>query len=191
MKTAFIAISSIITILAVLPYIIDVVKGNTKPRVVSWFTWVLLTAITAAASFSDKQYASAILSLTASIECLIVVILGLKYGDRKFTLFDISCQIGALVGIALWLIFNSPGLAIIAAILIDVIGGLPTLKHAWEKPYEETWITFMLSGLGAMFTVFAVNEVSITALANPLYLVIINFVFTAVLLSRHKIKRVL
>jgi hypothetical protein len=115
----------------------------------------------------------------------------LKYGEKEFARFDIVCQIGAIIGLILWFVFNSPAIAIIAGILIDLIGSLPTLKHAWEKPEEETWITFMLSGLGAAFTVFAASNTTITALANPIYLVIINFAFTAVLLSAHKVKRVL
>jgi len=191
MKTVFIIISSILTIAATLPYIVDILKRKTKPRIVSWFTWSLLTAISAAASFSDRQWAAGILSLSASVECMAVVILGLRYGNREFALFDIACQVGALIGLLLWFIFNSPAIAVIAGILIDLIGSLPTLKHAWEKPAEETWITFMLSGLGAVFTVFAATTTRITALANPLYLVVINFAFTGVLLARHKVSRVI
>lgn len=191
MRTAFIVISSILTILAVLPYIIDVLNKKTKPRIVSWFTWSLLSGVASAASFSDGQTAAGILSLCASIECASVVVLGYKYGEREFAAFDIACQIGALVGLALWLIFNSPTIAVIAAITIDFIGCLPTLKHIWEKPHEETWLTFMLSGLGASFTVLAATNWQITAVANPIYLVVINAIFTFVLFSRHKIKRVL
>lgn len=191
MNHILIALSSIITISATIPYIVDILNKKTKPRIVSWFTWTLLTGISAAASLSDKQYAAGILSLSASVECLTVVILGLKYGDKEFTAFDISCQIGAIVGLMLWFIFNSPAIAVIAGITIDLIGSLPTLKHAWEKPAEETWITFALSGLGATFAAFAATSTRITAIANPIYIVAINFTFTTVLLVRHKITRVL
>lgn len=186
METVFIIISSILTIGAVLPYLRDILKRQTKPRIVSWFTWALLSALASAASFSDGQYAAGILSLCASLECLAVVVLGLKYGERNFTRFDIVCQVGALAGLVLWLIFNSPAIAVIAAVTIDFIGCLPTLKHAWQKPHEETWITFMLSGLGAAFTLMATGNWQITSVANPLYLVAINAVFTAILLSRQQ-----
>lgn len=191
MKTAFIIVSSLLTILSVFPYLADILKRKTKPRVVSWFTWATLSGIASAASFSDGQYAAAILSFCAFIECMAIVILGLKYGEKEFTVFDISCQIGAIVGLVLWFVFNSPAVAVLASITIDFIGALPTLKHAWQKPHEETWITFMLAGVGATFTVFAASSVRVTALAGPIYIVLINVVFTSILLSRHKITRVL
>lgn len=187
----FIVLSSMITILATVPYILDVLKRKTKPRVVSWFTWTILTGISAAASLTDHQYAAGVLSLSASVECMAVVLLGLKYGDKEFAAFDIYCQISAIAGLILWFIFNSPAIAVIASIIVDLIGSLPTLKHAWEKPAEETWITFALSSLGASFASFAATSTRITALANPIYIIAINATFTVVLLIRHKITRVL
>jgi hypothetical protein len=184
MKTAFIVASSVVTLSATVPYILDILKKKTKPRVVSWFTWFLLTGISAAASFSAHQYPAAILSTTASIECLAIVFLGLKYGNKDFTKFDISCQIAAVVGLFLWWIFNSPAIAIIAAIVIDLVASLPTLKHAWERPQEETWITFALSGLGAALTLGAVSHFMVTSAASPIYLVLINGLMTSVILFR-------
>jgi hypothetical protein len=184
MKTAFIVISSILAIVNILPYIRDVYLKKTKPRIVSWFTWSLLTAIASAASFSDRQYASAILTLLASMETLTVVILGWRYGDRKFAPFDIGCQIAAIIGLMLWLVFNSPAIAIIASICIDIIATLPTLKHSWEKPHEETAITFLLGSVAAVFTVMAANSHKITAVAFPAYLVVGNLLIAAIIYGR-------
>jgi hypothetical protein len=183
-RIAFIIISSLLTVCATAPYIFDILKKKTKPRIVSWFTWSLLTGISSAASFSAHQYPAAILSMCASLECLIVVVLGLKYGDREFVLFDIICQIAALLGLILWWLFNSPAIAIIAAIMIDFVASLPTIKHSWENPHEETWLTFALSGLGAAFTLAAVTDYKITSAANPFYLVLINLLITVVLVWR-------
>ncbi len=184
MKTALVIISSILTIAAVAPYIYDILKKRTKPRVVSWFTWFLLAAISAAASFSDHQWPAGILSTAAGVECLTVVILGFKYGEKEFTAFDISCQIAAIIGLILWWVFNSPAIAIIASIGIDLVGALPTYKHAWQKPHEETWITFALSGLGAMFTLGAVTQFKVTSAANPVFIVLVNFMLTGLLIWR-------
>jgi hypothetical protein len=187
MKTTLVIVSTILTILCTLPYIIDVIKLKTKPRIVSWFTWSLLSAIAGAASLSDHQYPAAILSFSATIETMVVVLLGLKYGEREFNRFDIVCQVAAIVGLVLWLVFNSPAIAVLASVAIDLIGTLPTIKHAWEKPSEETWITFAVAGIAATFTLMAASSTKITAIVNPIYLILINFVITGVLLSRHKV----
>jgi uncharacterized membrane protein YeaQ/YmgE (transglycosylase-associated protein family) len=80
----------------------------------------------------------------------------------------------------LWQVFNAPEIAIIATILIDLVGGIPTLVHAWKKPHEETAITFFLAFLGAVCTLAVVAEWTITSVAYPIYLVIINLAFFAV-----------
>jgi hypothetical protein len=188
MKTALVIISTLLTVLAVVPYILDILKRKTKPRLVSWFTWTLLTTISAAASFSDQQWPAGVLSTAASIECLTIVILGFKYGDRELTPFDIGCQIGAIVGLILWWIFNSPAIAVIAAVLIDALASLPTYKHAWVKPFEETWQTFALSGIGPILTLAAASEIKVTSAANPIYLILVNFFLAGLIVARRHSK---
>lgn len=189
MKTVFIIISSILAIVNVLPYIRDVYRRKTKPRVVSWFTWSLLTGIGCAASFSDGQYAAGILLLLSSLETITVVVLGWRLGDKSFEFFDIACQISVVAGLVLWLVFNSPSVAVIAAVVIDVIASLPTLRHAWKKPFEETAITFFLGSMAALFTLLAAKNYRITAIAFPTYLLIMNFLISAVIYTRqHKLR---
>ena len=183
MKTALIIVSTVLTLASTVPYLVDILKRRTKPRIVSWFTWSLLTGIAAAASFSDGQIAAGVLMLAATVETAAIVVLGLKYGDRRFERFDIVCQLGAIVGLVLWLVFNSPAIAVIAVVSIDIIGMLPTVKHSWQKPYEETWLTFLLAGLGGVATVLAAGSWSITASAYPVYIVVANFLLTVIILG--------
>lgn len=185
MTTILIVLSSILTILCGIPYIIDIVKRKTKPRVVSWFTWAILTLIAGFASFSDQQYAAAVLSFSATFEVLLICILGLIYnGDRSISRFDIICQILAIIGFVLWMVFNSPSIAIVFVIVIDVIASLPTIKHAWEKPHEETWITFLGAGIAALFALLAAESFTVTGVANPIYLVIVNFLLFGIITLR-------
>src|SRR5487761_1268878 len=164
MRTVFIAISSILTVASTVPYLIDIAKGKTKPRIVSWFTWSVLTAIASAASFADHQYASAILTLCATIETGAIVALGL----------------------VLWLIFNSPAIAVAASVAVDLVGALPTIRHTWQKPYEETLLAFLLASVGGLCTVLAAQDYRITAVAYPIYIVLCNTLLTSIILARHK-----
>lgn len=190
MDAVLIALSAVLTLVAAIPYMVEIVRGKTKPRIVSWFTWSILTGISCAAAFADGHIATGILLLCATIEVLMIVLLGLKHGDRKFEPLDITCQIAAFVGLGLWLIFNSPAVAVIAAVTIDLIGAIPTLKHAWLKPHEETWIAFGLSGLGGLCTVLVVTDWHVTAVAYPLYIFVVNILTAALILvsPRRKLK---
>jgi hypothetical protein len=186
MTNIIIILSSIVTLASAVPYIIEIVRGKTKPRVVSWFTWTLITAIAAAASYVDGKYPAAILSLCAVIETLSIVILGLKYGDRKFDRLDIVCQVGALVGLGLWLLLKSPAIAVLAMIAIDLIGCVPTIAHAWKRPNEETWLTFLLAGIGGGLTLAVVGAWTVTSMGYPLYILVINIIITLIIVGRMK-----
>lgn len=184
LNTILISLSVLFTVLGVIPYLVEVVKGTTKPRVVSWLTWSILTAISCAAAYVEGQYPTAILLCIASLETLAVVILGWHLGDKQIGHLDVVCLLGALVGIILWQVFNTPAIAVIATIVLDLVGGIPTLFHSWKKPHEETWITFFLAFLGAGCTLLVMSDWRITAFAYPLYLVVINLLFTAVIIGR-------
>lgn len=187
LKLVFIILSSILTIVAIIPYLVEVVRKTTKPRVVSWFVWTTITSIAATAVLFDHQYATAILLFSAALETFAVVLIGWRNGDKKIELLDIICLIGAMIGVILWQVFNSPAIAVIATVVIDFVGGLPTLVHSWEKPQEETWVTFFLSFLGAACTLIVISTWSITAFAYPLYLVVINIIFTSVIIFRKRV----
>jgi len=184
-----IGISSILLVVGILPYLIGVVKGTTRPKIVTWIIWSSLTGIACAAAISEKQYPTAILLSLSSLGTLLVAILGWKNGDKKIERLDIICLVGAIIGLIMWQIFNSPAIAVLATIAIDLIGGVPTLVHSWVKPEEEAWATFFLSFAGALCTLIVVDSWVITAFAYPLYLVLINILYTLVIVSRRLVLR--
>lgn len=186
MKTAFLVIGSLITIASIVPYLIDIARGKTKPNLVSWITWTLLTAIATAAEIAAGEWFTAIFTAAAVVETGSVVVFGIfKRAYVRYTAFDIVCQVAALGGIVLWQAFDSPLIGIMGAVIIDFIGALPTVRHAWLQPYEETWQTYALCFVGAIFGVLALSSFTWESLSYPLYIVLINAVFTIIILGRH------
>ena len=179
-----VVLSSVVMIAGMVPYIRDVVKGKTKPRIISWFIWTCLTGISFFASIFEKQYPTAILMLFSMLSTLSVVILGWKDRQSGVLKLDIVCLIGTIIGAILWAIFNSPSIAVIAMICIDFIGGIPTQVHCWKKPYEETKLMFIMSGVSALLTLLAIQEWKITAFAFPLFLFVINIEYVFVITFR-------
>lgn len=185
--TILIVLSSILTVASVIPYIIGVIRGVTKPRVVSWLIWGILIAIISAAAFAEGQYATAFLALCASVGTLSVAVLGWKRGNRKINILDKYCLIGAAVGIYFWWLFNSPAVAVLIMIAIDFVGVIPTFMHSWKKPNEEVWITYMLSFIGVVCTLLALNDFRITAFAYPLYSLFTNLILALVIMVRRRV----
>jgi hypothetical protein len=181
MKDIFLVLSGVLTIACVLPYLRDITRRKTKPRIVSWFNWTLLTGIATAAAIADQQWPSAVLTGAATITTLLVVILGLRYGDNKIEPFDIACQIGAIVGLILWLIFDDPLIAIIITAAVDFIAALPTFRHSWLKPFEETKVTFIIAAVASSFSLLAINEATVSGLIYPVYILMANLTIASLL----------
>ena len=175
MQFLCIILGSLISAAGTIPYVLETVKGKTKPRIVTWLTWSLLTAIAGFAALFDGQPGSAMFALMGTAATGSVVVTGLKYGDRTFTKLDVACMGIVLAGLVLWLRLHSPVIAIWAAIVVDFIGFVPTLIHAWQKPHEETMSTFALVGTGGLITagtVISGGSLSVTAVGYPLYVAV-------------------
>jgi hypothetical protein len=181
-----VVLGALINVCSAIPYLIAIVKGKTRPRIMSWFIWTVLTGMGAAAAISEHQWLTSILLIASAFETLTVVMLGWRHGNRHVEKLDVFCLVGVMVGIILWQIFNSPAIGALAAITLDLIGGVPTLVHAWKKPQEETWQTFFLCVIGSTLTLIALKDWRITSSAFPIYLVAINAFYTVVILARRK-----
>ena len=182
--TILITVSSILTIVSALPYVINVLKRKTKPRIVSWFIWGVLTGGSCVAAFSEGQYATGIMLTFSSLASFVIVLLGWKLGDKKFERLDVVCLIGAVIGIILWRLLDSPSIAVLVMILTDFIGGIPTIVHCWRKPFEETWPTFMMGCIGSICTLLALSNWQITSFAFPLFIASNSLTSTIIILTR-------
>jgi hypothetical protein len=170
--TAVSVLGSVIAAAGTVPYIVETIRGNTRPRIVTWLTWAMLTGVAGAASLSAGQIGGAVFALLGAVATGSVVVTGLRYGDRSFTPLDIACLAGVLAGMVLWLTLHAPAFAVWAAILIDFVGLAPTVVHAWRAPAEETAKTFLCVGGGGVIASAAIaagGSVSVAALGYPLY----------------------
>jgi hypothetical protein len=186
MKNVFLIVSVVLTLGSVIPYMIDTVRRKTKPNIVSWMTWSLLTGIATAAAISAGEIVAAVYTGVATLGTFVVVLLGVKYGHFRYTRFDVACQAAAVVGIVIWQIFNSPGLGVVAAVTVDFVGALPTLRHAWLKPSEETWQTYAIGAVGGLFAVLALSTYNWVNTPYAAYIVLANTVLPVIIISRRR-----
>lgn len=185
-----IAAGAILAAVSTIPYIIGVTKGDLKPKVVSWFTWSLLSVLLTGAAIAEGYTISAIMSSIAALSTGSVMILGLKHGNRSLDKLDILCLGGAMAGIAVWLLLDNPTLAIFVAVAVDIIAFIPSLVHGWKSPEEESLMGFALAtvGAGLGFSAAVVSSGGTVGIVYPLYAVLFNGLM-ALLLARTYIQR--
>lgn len=190
MKSALAIVAGLVAVIAVLPYLRDTIKGKTRPNVVTWFTWSLLNFITCIAAIAGHAVQTGIFAGAVGLATVLVTISGLRYGLKKYTPLDVTCQVLAIVGIVLWRLSGDPATAIMFTILASFIGTIPTYRHAWMSPREETWQTFAIDGCSALIAVAAIEQVSIASLAYPLYIAASDTsLVTVILYKLHSVAR--
>ena len=188
LKTILIMISALLTISSVMPYLADVLRRRTKPQVVTWLVWTVLTTITLVATLHDGQFATSMMLLAGTLATLSIVIFGWKYGDRTFEPLDIFCLSGAGVGLLCLLLVHSTVLTVLVTMSVDFVGSIPTLKHAWLKPQEETWTTFAIATLAAICTLMAISTWTLTGILPAAYLLAANSTLALIIISRRALR---
>jgi hypothetical protein len=187
MKELSAILGALLAAVSTIPYLIDIVRHKTKPNIVTWLTWTMLTTIAGSAALVAGEPKTAIFLYGNSLCTGLVVILGLRYGTAKFSRFDIMCQLSAILGLVLWLIFNSPTVGIVVPLVIDFVGLLPTLRHSWQKPDEETWQSFLIGVAAPVFTLASLTQFDTASLLFPLYLFFANSALVVTIVYRRTV----
>jgi len=186
MKDVLAFTAGLLIVASAFPYIIDIAKSKTHPNLVTWITWTLVGGISTLAAISDHATHTAILSGAMTFGNAMILFMGLGKGVKKYTRFDFICQSLALLGLALWIQTGDPSLAVIFSICAVLIAALPTWRHAWLKPFEETWQGFAIAVLAGTLTIFSLNYFTFIALAYPIVTIFNSSVVVSIILRRRQ-----
>ena len=186
MRSDLAFVAGCIAIAGAIPYILDTLKGKTHPNIITWFTWTLLNTINAVAAQSSGATQTAIFSTAGALATGAICIVGLRYGLKKYTRFDVICQSTALLGVVLWQLTNQPTVAVLVNVITDFAGWLPTYRHAWKSPHAETWQTFAFSGCSSALTLISIQRYTLIALVFPAYILSANIAIVSTILARRQ-----
>ena len=162
---------------ALIPYIRDMFRGTTKPNQATWFMWALAPMVGSIIAFNSgaDPWITAVV-FSSGFWPMIVFIASFiaKHGYWKLTRFDLWCAALSFVAFIIWIITDSTAVAIILAILSDLLASVPTLKKLWLYPESETKISFVIVFLAFCIAAFAIETWDIKNAAFQIYLVGIN-----------------
>jgi hypothetical protein len=179
-------LAALLSIVAVLPYIRDILKGKTKPERASWFIWTVLGSI---AFFSqlEKGASNSLWMVGTSTVCVLIVsILSIKFGSGGFARRDKISLLIAAIGLLLWFFTKEAAIALFITIIIDLTGSFLTVVKSLEDPESETISTWIIAFISGIFAALSVGEWSFILLVYPLYIFLANFaVVVAILLGKN------
>lgn len=176
-------LSVLVGVAGLYPYIKSTISGSVRPQLVTWSIWTVLAGVLTLAALLQHQIASAMLSAQALIGCGLVVAFGWGRGYVSLTKLDIACLVGATTGIGSLLILQDPTIALLVAVAVDAVAFIPTLRHAWISPDEESLTSYALGAAAASLalTVAIMRHTNIDGVAYPLYSLVFNGATAAIL----------
>lgn len=187
MKELFTLISAILIIAAAPPYIVDTIKGRTKPERVTWFIFSVLGLIAFVSQLTLGASWSLVFTGLDTAASILVFGLAIKYGVGGHTKLDIFALCVATIGVVIAVAAKEPIISLLGVILADVSGLVLTIKKTYMDPGSETTITWLLVGTASLFGVLSVGKISFGLLLYPVYLMVVNYSVPAVQLIGKKL----
>ena len=164
-------LSFVVLLLSYIPYVIDILKGNTKPERAAFFIWTVLGFSLISSQLAEGGRESVLLSVGGTVGPLIVFLLSIKYG---------------VGGLLLWYLTNNPAFVLWIAILIDSAGVYLLLIKSYKDPASELPLLWASGVVAGTLSILSVGRLDINLLAFPVWLTINNGVIFTTIIYRTK-----
>lgn len=175
-------LSGVVFIIAFIPYIGAILRGEARPRKATWLVWAVGDWIILIGMATKGTTSGLIIAACFGATCLFL--LSLWYGDAGWENRDRVCLTLSGVAILLWLYFGESNLGIMFSLLSLAIAAWPTYVSAWRRPENEDakgWVIFNISSLLA---VLAIPRATIADVAPPVTFMLIDLPMLYLLLVR-------
>ena len=144
-EVIFAIISTTIYIVAIIPYLRDVLSWKTLPHPYSQLVWTIVFFISTLVLLYKEEYIWSIPGIASTIANCVWCFYGFKsYGKLPINWFDKLCLVLAILTLIYWIITRDFFNTIILAISIDILAFLPTLKKYWECFHQSqtSWLIY-------------------------------------------------
>lgn len=186
MKDIVGSIAIILTLVGYVPYIRDTIKGKTTPHVYTWFIWGSVTLIAFALQVSAHAGFGSLVTLAAGIVCLLIFALGLRIGKKNIAPIDTVCLCLAILALIVWVFAKQPVASVIIVSAADMLGFVPTIRKSWNKPYQETLLSYEMNTLRFAMAIYALDKYTIVTSLYPITWIVANGLFSVYLIIRRR-----
>lgn len=168
----FAIIGALIVFLGDGSYLIDTIKGKTKPNKVSWFIWAIAPLLAFSAQFQQRVGWPSLMTFSIGIVPLFIFLASFlnKKAQWKVTKFDIFCGSLSVIGLILWLITQIGNFAILFGILSDGFAFIPTILKSYQQPETENYKAYLASSASGLITLAIIKNWDFANAAFPLYI---------------------
>lgn len=185
-------LSAFLSLSGAFAYIHDMFRGKSRPNLVTWGLWGFAPLIATGAALSARADLWATVRIFMSGFGPLLVFLfafTVRHGYWKLSLFDYTCGALSLIAILVWLMANSPLLAILLLAIADLSATLPTIIKAWKHPETETLYTYFIGLFTASIIIPAIPVWNIENSAFQIYVLVANISLFAIVMRGRLLQR--
>jgi hypothetical protein len=188
----FIYLGIAIGFLGQLSYLIDTIKGKTKPNKVTWAVWAFAPLIAFWATIRQGVGVQSLLTFMVGFGPLVILIASFasKKAYWKTTKLDLICGGLAIIGLILWKITGTGNLAIFFSIIADGLAAIPTIIKSYKQPETENSNGYLGTTVAALITLLTIKIWSFEQYAFAAYIFAMN-TFILILLKPRLGKKIL
>lgn len=180
-------VAGAIALLAYVVYVISIFKGGSKPNRATWWIWAFMGLILALSYDLSGATNTIWVPYVEFLGPFTIALLSLKYGEGGLNnKTDLLCLLGAVVSVILWIVFDSPLVALITNLTIDSFAIIPTIKKSYLRPEGEDFWAWFGTGVADSLNMFAVERFTFAILVYPIYMLLSDLIIIFILLLKKK-----
>ena len=172
----FAIIGAIIGSLGGFYYLYETITGKAQPNRITWLLWGIFPMVIFVAQRAQGVEGLSWTSFVAGFTPLLIVAASFlnRKAYWKSEPRDYYLMAAAIVGIILWAVTDNPILALLFALLADLLAGIPTLIKSYRHPRSESWIAYAISTFGFGISLLSVHTFDLENAAFVTYVFAFN-----------------
>lgn len=144
-KIAASAIAVGISLVAYVPYLVDMFRGKNKPHLYNWISTVIITAIVAYIQLIGGAGVGSIPTMIGVVVDSIILFYCFRFGTKDIVFIDKVCLAATLVGVVIYIVFkHHPVLSLAVLTAAEIISFIPTYRKTRNDPYSESLPSYYL-----------------------------------------------
>lgn len=178
-------VTLILTVIAYIPYIRDMMSGKTKPHIFTRFIRAIWAEVMFLGQWMSWAEAGAWSNALVGMLCLFITIYGFTHGSKVYIKnIDRFLLIWALWALILHFITDDWLWSIIFINISDFIAFVPSIRKSRKSPHTETISLFAINALKFVLMLFATTTYTFITISNSVLRLILNIGFVLFLLIR-------
>lgn len=185
-KYLFLVLSGIATFFSYFIYFRSIIKWESKPHVISWFIWWLISFVIFSIQIYDNAWIWAFNIWFVAFLCFLIALISLKKWSTKINRADYISLAFWVLSIILWIFSNNPFFSVILLILVDIFWFIPTILKSIKKPFEETEVAYFLAWGWYLMSIFAMENISFLTVWFVIVSCFFNLFLASIIFFRKK-----